>query len=261
MKQISIYTILLPIVYALLFWLGNSDDFKQYPYWNKEVASWLGEAPPGVTTELVRPDSSANFPEIVCHIPANEELQKKIISTFQLVASYPGVYENHGISPIYPADKEVHLPITITYFPRLELNPDGSMQFTLSENNRQVGENAPPVKTVPIPHPEYLPNGNIEMARTTMLAVLCFMLPGLFCCIGRLWVQRRPIRSQETLVICLVIPAVVAYFGAYVDFYMHGFNKSYAVFSAVFSVLSNLTCAGILIVLTGIVRWLWRLQK
>ena len=94
-----------------------------------------------------------------------------------------------------------------------------------------------------------------------MLAVLCFLLPGMFCCGGRLWVQRRPIRSGETLVICLVIPAVVAYIGAYVDFYMHGFNKSYSVFSAIFSVLSNVLCAAVLLVLTGIVRRLWQLLK
>ncbi len=261
MRHISFYAILLPIVYALLFWLGNSDDFKQCPYWNKEVASWLGEAPPGVTTELVRPDSSANFPEIVCHIPANEELQKKIISTFQLEASYPGVYESRGISPIYPAEKEVHLPITVTYYPRLELNPDGSMRFTLSENNLREEENVSQIKSTPIPYPEYLPDGDIEMARSIMLAVLCFLLPGMFCCVGWLWVQRRPIQSIETLFICLVIPAMVAYIGAYIDFYMHGFNKSYAVFSAVFSMLSNVICAAVLLVFTGIVRWLWRLLK
>lgn len=261
MKSISLYAILLPVVYALLFWLGNSDDFNDNSLWYDEAAPWLGEPPAGVSAELVRSRNAEAYPYIVYALPADDTLRQNIITTFQLESSYPGIYDNHGISPIYPAEKETILSASTTLYPRLELRPDGSMLLTLYDDNNRELKDETLVKSIPIPHPDYLPNRNVETARSVMLAVLCFLLPGLFCCVGWLWVQRRPIRSGETLVICLVIPAVVAYIGAYVDFYMHGFNKSYSVFSAIFSVLSNVLCAAVLLVLTGTVRWLWRQIK
>ncbi len=258
MKSISLYAILLPVVYALLFWLGNSDDFNDNSLWYDEAAPWLGEPPAGVSAELVRSRNAEAYPYIVYALPADDTLRQNIITTLQLECKYPGVYDNHGISPIYPAEKETQLPVSTTLYPRLELRPDGSMLLTLYDDNNRELKDETLVKSIPIPHPDYLPNGNVETARSIMLAVLCFLLPGLFCCVGWLWVQRRPIRSGETLVICLVIPAVVAFFGAYVDFYMHGFNKSYSVFSAVFSVITNVIAAAILLAVTGAARYLWR---
>lgn len=261
MKHISLYAILLPIVYALLFWLGNSNDFDDNSLWYDEAAPWLGEPPSGIRAELIRAESDDGIPFIVYELPPDESLRQNIITTLQLECKYPGVYDNHGISPIYPAEKETQLPVSNILYPRLELRQDGSMLLTLYDDNNRELKDAALVKSIPVPYPDYLPDGDVETARSIMLAVLCFLFPGLFCCVGWLWVQRRPIRSGETLVICLVIPAVVAYIGAYVDFYMHGFNKSYSVFSAVISVLSNVLCAAVLLVLTGIVRRLWRLLK
>lgn len=258
MKSISLYAILLPVVYALLFWLGNSDDFNDNSLWYDEAAPWLGEPPAGVSAELVRSRNAEAYPYIVYALPADDTLRQNIITTFQLECKYPGVYDNHGISPIYPAEKETQLPVSTILYPRLELRPDGSMLLSLYDDNNSELKDAALVKSIPFPYPDYLPDGDIETARSIMLAVLWFLLPGLFCCVGWLWVQRRPIRSGETLVICLLIPAVVAFFGAYVDFYLHGFNKVYVIFSAVFSVITNVIAAAILLAVTGAARYLWR---
>ena len=65
MKHISLYAILLPIVYALLFWLGNSNDFDDNSLWYDEAAPWLGEPPAGIRAELIRAESDDGIPFIV----------------------------------------------------------------------------------------------------------------------------------------------------------------------------------------------------
>lgn len=255
MKPSNLYAIILTLTYALLFWLGNSDH-NTASGWNKEVAPWLGELPAGVESETVRAKTADGYPCTYYLIPHNEEMKQKIISTFQLIEGKPGYYfSDEGITPRYPEDKEVDLKTFETIYPILEVEQRG-LRFCPNDANTQGNPSA--VKFIDIPYPQYLPDSATEMQRSLMLAVLCYMFPGVFCCVGWLWIQKNPIRSRETLVICLAIPAAVAFVGAFADFYIHGFHRNYAVFSAVFSVVTNLISAGIVIALTAPVKYLWR---
>ncbi|MBR4310234.1 MAG: hypothetical protein IKT79_04325 [Akkermansia sp.] len=66
--------------------------------------------------------------------------------------------------------------------------------------------------------------------------------------------RQKNCRITEATVICFVVPAAVAFIGAFVDFYTHGFHVSYAVSGAVFSVITNLICSSILVAATAAVR-------
>lgn len=257
LKPVNFYSVLLPIVYAVLYLLGNYEDGENAE-WYEQVAPWLGEAPEGLVTEQSRAASADDFPVTVYHFPADEELKQKIISTFQLEENGAGIYDNHGVSTLYPDGKEDVLTVSDVIYPCLQVEQDGRMSFSVDNYNMMEQKDDSLVKELQVPYPDYLPNTYGPMARELMLAVLCYLLPGVFCCVGWLWIQRRPIDCRDTAVICLMIPAAVAFIGAYVDFYTHGFHESYAVHSAVFSAITNLICACILIAATAAVRRLWR---
>lgn len=256
MKPIALYSTLLAVVYALLFWLGNNDHDTE-SRWNQEAAPWLGEAPAGVESELVRAQSIEELPFIEYSIPADAALKQNIITTFQLAESSPGVYTNNGIRVVYPDGNEVIEKLYSTIYPGLTVNQDGSMRLCVNNLNKHEQSPAENLRAIQIPNPQYLPDGDTEMQSSLMLAVLCFLLPGAFCSIGWLWIQRKPIRSRDTVNICLWIPGVVAFIGACVDFYVHGFNVDYTVYSATFSVISNLICSGLIIGATAAFRGVW----
>lgn len=255
MKPIALYGTLLAVVYALLFWMGNNDHDTE-SRWNQEVAPWLGESPAGVDAELVRAQSIEELPFIEYSIPADAALQQSIISTFQLEESSSGVYTNDGIRVVYPEGYEVLERISSSVYPSLTVNQDGSMRLCV--NNLNKHEQNKNQKIIQITHAQYLPDSDTEITRSLMLAVLCFLLPGAFCSIGWLWIQSKPIRSRETVNICLWVPGVLAFIGACVDFYVHGFNADYTVYSATFSVISNLICSGLIIGATAALRGIWK---
>lgn len=257
MKPIALYSILLSVVYALLFWLGNNDHDTE-SRWKDEVSPWLGEAPAGVESELIRAESIEDFPYIEFNIPADAALQQNIISTFQLKESTPGVYENAGVHVIYPEGHEALERQCYDIYPSLTVNQDGSMRLCVHNLNKHHESKTENLTAIQIPNPQYLPDEDSEMRRSLLLAVLCFLLPGAFCSIGWLWIQRNPIRSRDTINICLWIPGVVAFIGAYADFYLHGFNVDYTVYSATFSVISNLICSGLIIGATAAFRGVWK---
>lgn len=257
MKPTHLYAILIPIVYALLFLMGNH-DFDDQSIWEGEAAPWLGEPPAGMTAELVRAESMDEFPHTVFHLPANAALKNNIISTFELEETRPGIFENNGISIIYPSEKDVVLQVTSEIYPQLQLGEDGAMRFCTNNLNLRKQKNISLVKSLDVPYPQYLDSKETELTRSLLLAMLCYLFPGAFACITWLWFQKKPIRSRDTLIICVAIPAAVAFIGAYTDFSIHGFHRSYAIFSSVFSVFSNLICIGLLITLTVIGRWVWQ---
>ena len=255
MKASNLYAILLALTYALLFWLGNNDH-DTVSRWYEEAAPWLGEPPAGLTCETERAETIAEFPCTRFDISPNEELKQKIISTFRLWESSPGVYSSMGIYPQYPEGKEEILRTSSAIYPRLELQTNGSMRFWPNDANTQLSPST--ATPISIPYPNYLRDTDSEMLRSLLLAILCNMLPGVFCCVGWLWIQRKPIRSRETAVICLAVPTAVAFIGAFADFYIHGFHKNYAIVGAIFSVVTNLICAGLLIGITSILKSLIR---
>ena len=260
LKPVNFYSVLLSIVYAVLYLVGNYEAGENAE-WYKQVAPWLGEAPEGLVIEQCRATDAEEYPVTMYHLPADEGLKQKIISTFELEENDAGIFDNHGVCIMYPEGKEEVLSVSDVIYPRLHVSQDGSMNFSVDDYNMSEQKNASLVKALQIPYPDYLPNTVGAMARSILLAVLCYLLPGIFCCVGWLWIQRRPISCRETAVICFAIPAAVAFIGAYVDFYSHGFHQSYAVFSAVFSVITNLLCAGILIAATKVERKLWGTRK
>ncbi len=256
MKWEKFYFISLSVVYALVFLLGNWSDSSPERVWNSEAAPWLGEAPAGVTCEFVRADSSDAFPLDVFNLPPNEQLRRNIMELYamQEVEGESGRYANFQVKPLYPAENTPVLTAERACIsPWLEVMADGSMRFCVDDANVQQDEQ----KATPVapPYPQYLPQGQWELLyRELMLALLCFVFPAVFCCAGWLWVQRRSLCGAETKRICLLVTAIVAFLGAYGDFFWHGFDSSYSVFSAVVAVILNLLVAGILMGGTALVR-------
>ncbi len=253
------YALLLALTYALLFWLGNGNH-DDVSYWNDEAAPYLGEAPAGMTAEIVRATTSEELPCVIYHLPANEAMQQKIITTLRLKKemgwSKPStpVATYYGSWGIYCGDSSILGSGVLT--PRLDILSDGSMRLIIDDTNAH--DDPSMADYIPTPHPEYLPNKVLEFCRHAMLAIVCFMLPGLFCSIGWLWIQRRPIRSGDCFTICLLIPAIIACVGAYADFHIHGFSKGYIQLCSVASALSNILTALFIIGLTAIVKALYR---
>ena len=254
MKCEKIYFVALSIVYALIFLLGNGDDLSTEGVWKSTAAPWLGEAPAGVKFETIRAESSADFPRLVFTFPANEELRRKIIETYAMQEVEPGRYANNQVKPLYPAENTPVLTAERSCIsPWLEVKSDGSMRFCPDDANVPFDErDAVPLAPA---YTQYLPQGQWELLyRGLMLAVLCFMFPAVFCCVGWLWVQRQSLRAPGTKRICLQLVAVVAFVGAVVDFYWHGFDTTYTLWSAVVAVILNLLVSGILMGLTALVR-------
>lgn len=256
MKQEKIYFILLSLAYAMIFLLGNWGDLSAEGLWRTQAGPWLGEPPADLNFTTVRAETEDGFPRIVFTLPANEELRQKIIATYamQEVQGVSGRYANNQVKPLYPEENTPALTAERSCLsPWLEVKADGSMRFCADDVNVSFDEQ----KSVPVapPYPQYLPQGQWELCyRELMLAVLCFMFPAVFCCVGWLWVQRHSLSAPGTKRICLQLVAVVAFVGAVVDFYWHGFDTTYTLWSAVVASLLNLLVAGILMALTALVR-------
>lgn len=252
----AFYAVLLVAVYALLWFLGNGSHSAE-AQWQEAAAPWLGEAPAGVQVQTLRAASAEHLPCIEFVLPADAALQKKIITTFGLEPTAQGestVYTGKGVLPELPEDYPL-LPTGLSpvLSPYLTVLADGAMLFCPDDANA-AKDVAAARKLAPV-YPQYLPQSpQWEIFLSLMLAVLCFMLPGVLCCVGWLWVQRRAVADRDTMYICYLLPAAVAFVGAYADFYQHGFDTSYSTFSAVFSVVTNLVCAFVLVQLTKICR-------
>lgn len=254
MRSEKIYFATLSIAYAVIFLLGNWGDASPEGIWKSTAAPWLGEAPAGVRYETIRAESAADFPRDVFTFPANEELRRKIIETYAMQEVEPGRYANNQVKPLYPAENTPELTAERSCIsPWLEVKSDGSMRFCADDANVPFDEQ----QAVPLApaYPQYLPQGQWELLyRELMLAVLCFMFPAVFCCVGWLWVQRHSLCAPGTKRICLQLVAVVAFVGAGVDFFWHGFDATYTLWSALVAVILNLLVAGILMGLTALVR-------
>lgn len=263
MNDTARYALMLVITYALLFFLVNA-DFSAKSRWSDEAAPWLGEPPNELSVETVRANLAEETPITVFTIPASDEWKQKIISAYGLERS---IYADDateryvslmGLYPIYPKEKTYLLePYTSSvHVPWLKVHQDGSMSFCPNDYNEYRDPSGAEFSKVP--HPEYRENRYVHFIKELTAATLCFLLPGLFCCIGWLWVQRRPIQSRTTVNICLLLPVVVGIIGALVDFYIHGFSITYCKIAAIIAAFSNALCALVLITITAAGRWLWQ---
>ncbi len=252
----AFYAVALVAVYVLLWFVGNGFHGAE-AQWLQEAAPWLGEPPAGVQVQTLRAASAEQLPCSEYTLAADTALQQKIITTFGLEPTAQGeatVYTGKGVLPVYPADYPL-LPggLSAVLSPRLTVQADGTMLFCPDDANALKDEAA--ARKLAPEYPQYLPqNPQWEVARGLMLAVLCFMLPGVLCSVGWLWVQRRAVADGDTAYICYLLPAVVAFLGTYTDFYVHGFDTSYSTFSAVLSALTNVVCAFVLVLFTKVCR-------
>ena len=82
LKPVNFYSVLLSIVYAVLYLVGNYEAGENAE-WYKQVAPWLGEAPEGLVIEQCRATSAEEYPVTMYHLPTDEGLKQKIISTFR----------------------------------------------------------------------------------------------------------------------------------------------------------------------------------
>lgn len=263
MSEDKRYFIGLCIIYALLLTLGQWDNLTPQGQWRAEAAPWLGEPPSGLHAERVRAGEDRMYPVTVYSLPADEELRRRIIDIFQLEktgtnAAGEEKYGNRHVLPDYTADtRPVLTGLSVCISPWLVVSPDGSMQFCANDANVEQGE-YPVTSLVAHPFPQYLPRGSWElMYRPLALAGLCFLFPALFCCVGWLWVQRRSVNAAETKRICLHIPVLVGFLGAFADFYGNGFDFPYSLFSSVFSAITNCVAALMLVGGTTLVRKLF----
>lgn len=251
-----IYTLAAVAVYALVWFIGNGSHSTEAT-WQEEAAPWLGEAPAGLQMQTIRATTAEELPCTEFSIPADAAWQQKIIATYQLEPSQYGattLYTNTGVLPVYP-NEQPQLPTGLSpvLSPRLIVQEDGSMLFYPNDPNAPKDETTA-LRLAP-PFPQYLPqNPQWEIVSSIILAVLCFMLPGVLCCAVWLWVQRRRVADADTNYICYALPALVAFVGAYTDFFVHGFDSSYSTYSALFSVATNMICAFALVKLTQLCR-------
>lgn len=259
----KIYFAMLSVVYAVLLTLGNLDNLTPQGQWRVLAAPWLGELPAGLQVETIRAGNFGDCPVTVFTLPANEELRRRIIETYRLApagttAAGEEKFGNKHVLPDYTDDTRPVLPgLSVCISPWLVVNPDGSMRFCADDMNVEQGV-YPVASLVAHPYPQYLPRGEWALLyRPLALAGLCFLFPALFCCAGWLWVQRRPVKAPETKLICLQIPTLVGFLGAFADFYLHGFDMGHSLFSSAFSAGTNFIAALLLVELTALLRKLF----
>ena len=86
----------------------------------------------------------------------------------------------------------------------LELT-DGRLVFCPdAQNRRKDTDNA--VELIP-PYLQYLREWRkVQLFFKSVSGIALYLLPALFCCVGRLWVQRARLRNGATLFICMVLP-------------------------------------------------------
>lgn len=89
--------------------------------------------------------------------------------------------------------------------------------------------------------------------------LLSTVLPSLVCCIGWLWIQRRPIRSDETPYICFILPLGVMLLVSDVYIQLIGYDGIDSIFGVIIVLLANAVCCAGLLALTWLLRILWRI--
>lgn len=109
----------------------------------------------------------------------------------------------------------------------------------------------------------YMDGQQPEFAPPTYLVPLIIFvgltLPSLVCCIGWLWVQRRPILSVETPYICFLLPLGFMMIANITSVYAFGYDGINTIASHVISLGANAICSAALVGLTWFLRLLWPL--
>lgn len=87
--------------------------------------------------------------------------------------------------------------------------------------------------------------------------LLSMVLAPIICCIGWLWIQRRPVRSPETPYICFMLPLGVMLVVSLVYIHTTGYDGINTFFSLFLTLAANAICSAALVGLTGLLKMLW----
>ncbi len=100
-----------------------------------------------------------------------------------------------------------------------------------------------------------------EQLNTTMILALLIvwhLLPALFCCIGWLWIQRRPLLRPTTLYICFILPLLFTLICNVVGVFLEGYDGFSTLFGHFLLLVANAICCVGLVGITALVRLLKR---
>lgn len=92
-----------------------------------------------------------------------------------------------------------------------------------------------------------------------LIFLLAIALPSLVCCIGWLWIQRRPIRSMETPYICFILPMVFLLVACVISVHFFGYDGFNTIVGHFLILAANGACCIGLVGLTWLLRMLWRI--
>ncbi len=251
MKSALLYTILMPLVYALLIWGGYQLSQNPQYQWEEEAAPWLGEAPPGLTLRKVQiPDEA---PYNVYILPATDEMIERFRKAFPAgdkgttyIAEFPE-WSRGGLNGLRPF-----------LTPSIRKTRRGTLEIIIS-NPGDIGDTTSAPVITP-PYTEYLSrHPQLELVCGLLLGIGSYLFPSLFCCIGYLWIQRRRVLGFYTAYICLVLPLVscgILYMAEILIF--GGYDGIMSMFGAAIYGMSNAICSSALIGITAVIRLLWR---
>lgn len=251
MKKILVYIALMPLTYALLLWLGYTKLIQQSPQeqWMEQAAPWLGEAPEGMKVHEVN-DSPDSLPYTIFQVPTSGDMKERFHRAF------PGASKNSeylqdlpewskcgltgGNSVIVPSMKE-DIQLGLLYI--VINNPNAK---------RQQGT----VKTIQPLYPQYLNHHPyLTMWRDLLIGLVSYVFPALFCCIGRLWIERKSVWTIDTIGICMAIPALTIAIAGYIAITNFGmYDGIMSIMGLCFFSGLNITCSLVLMAVTSIVR-------
>ena len=89
--------------------------------------------------------------------------------------------------------------------------------------------------------------------------LLSMVLASIICCIGWLWIQRRPVRSPETPYICFMLPLSFMLIVSICYVHATGYDGFNTIFGLFVTLAANAICCAALVGLTCLLQMLWRI--
>lgn len=251
MKRILVYIVLMPICYALLLWLTYTYIIQQSPQekWMEQAAPWLGEAPADMKVHEVN-DSPDSQPYTIFQVPASDDMKERYHRAF------PGASANSEYLEDLPewckcgltGGNAVIVP-SMTEDSQLEL-------LYIVINNPNAKRQHGTAKTIQPPYPQYLNHHPyLTMWRDLLIGLVSYVFPALFCCICRLWIERKSVWTTGTIGVCMMLPALTITVAGYIAITNFGmYDGIMSIMGLFFFAGLNIACGLALMVLTSLVR-------
>lgn len=251
MKKILVYIVLMPISYALLLWLGYTNLVQQSPQeqWMEQAAPWLGEAPADMKVHEVN-DSPDSLPYTVFQVSASDDMKERFYRAF------PGASTNSEYLQDLPEWSKCGLTGGNTVIvPSMKEDPHLGLLYIVI-NNPNAKKQQGTAKTIQPLYPQYLNHHPyLTMWRDLLIGLVSYVFPALFCCIGRLWIERKAVWTIDTIGICMVIPALTIAITGYIAITNFGmYDGIMSIMGLCFFSGLNIACSLVLMVVTCIVR-------